>query len=168
VRHPRPAVLEDAYVQVLSSKRNRDYIGGALMTLLGLGTVLQGMSYSIGTVRRMGPGFFPVALGVILALVGIAIIVSARFAVYEGEETPLPPEWRGWFCIGLSIVAFVVLGKYGGLLPATFAIVFISALGDRENSLKSAVILSLAIIVVCLVVFSWALQMQFPLIGWGG
>jgi hypothetical protein len=151
----------------LTNKRYRDYVGGALMIALGLGAIVQGGSYSIGTVRRMGPGFFPVALGVILALVGVAIVISARFATPEAEEARLPPEWRGWFCIALSIVAFVVLGKYGGLLPATFAVVFISALGDRQNTVKSAVVLALSIIVVCLVVFSWALQMQFPLIGWG-
>ncbi|MEJ0045599.1 MAG: hypothetical protein WDN04_05275 [Rhodospirillales bacterium] len=49
------------------------------------------------------------------------------------EKEKLAPEWRGWICIVASVLAFVVLGKYGGLLPATFAIVFIAALGDRDN-----------------------------------
>lgn len=151
----------------LVDKSNRDYYGGALMFLLGLGAILQGRTYSIGTLSRMGPGFFPVALGVILALAGAAIAISARFAERESEDKALPPEWRGWACISLSIVAFVVLGKYGGLVPATFAIVFISALGDRENTVKGALVLALAIIVICLVVFWWALRMQFPLFGWG-
>jgi hypothetical protein len=79
----------------------------------------------------------------------------------------VPPEWRGWFCIGASIVAFVALGKYGGLLPATFAIVFISALGDRQNTVASVAVLALACAVVCVVVFWWALQIQFPLFQWG-
>jgi hypothetical protein len=151
----------------LLTKSNRDYYGGTLMLAIGLGAVLQGRTYSIGTLSRMGPGFFPVALGVILALVGLAIAISARFAEREEEGKVLPPEWRGWICISLSIVAFVVLGKYGGLLPATFAIVFISALADRQNTLFSATILALAICVISIVVFWWALQMQFPLFGWG-
>jgi Tripartite tricarboxylate transporter TctB family len=149
------------------NKSNRDYYGGALMFLLGLGAILQGRTYSMGTLSRMGPGFFPVSLGVILALAGAAIAISARFAEPESEEKVLPPEWRGWFCICLSIVAFVVLGKYGGLVAATFAIVFISALGDRQNTIKSALLLAASIVVICLVVFWWALQMQFPLFGWG-
>src|ERR1700676_3545305 len=122
----------------LVNNSNRDYYGGALMFLLGLGAILQGRTYPVGTLSRMGPGFFPVALGVILALVGAAIALRARFLKGETEEKVLAPEWRGWFCICLSIVAFVVLGKYGGLLPATFAIVFISALGERENTVKNA------------------------------
>lgn len=151
----------------LINKSNRDYYGGALMFLIGLGAILQGRTYSMGTLSRMGPGFFPVSLGVILALAGAAIALSARFAEREAEEKALPPEWRGWFCISLSIVAFVVLGKYGGLVAATFAIVFISALGDRQNTVKSALVLAVAIVAICLIVFWWALQMQFPLFGWG-
>jgi len=137
------------------------------MFVIGLGAILQGRTYSMGTLSRMGPGFFPVSLGVILALAGAAIALTARFAEREAEEKALPPEWRGWFCISLSILAFVVLGKYGGLVPATFAIVFISALGDRQNTVKSALLLAAAIVAICLVVFWWALQMQFPLFGWG-
>ena len=150
----------------LGNKRHKDYLGGGLMVLLGLGVALQGSTYRMGTLTRMGPGYFPVALGVILTALGLAIAISAKFAIAE-QEKQLPPEWRGWFFIGISIVAFVVLGKYGGLLPASFAIAFISALGDRNNTVRSALVLALAVVVVSIVVFWWALQMQFPLFGWG-
>jgi hypothetical protein len=149
------------------NKSNRDYFGGALMIVIGAAAAFQGRNYPIGSLSRMGPGFFPVALGIILVCAGIAIIATAKLAAHDHEKKELPPEWRGWFCIGLSIVAFVLLGKYGGLVPATFAIVFISALGDRENTLKGALILSLAIVAVAVIVFWWALQVQFPLFTWG-
>jgi putative tricarboxylic transport membrane protein len=151
----------------LVSTSNRDYHGGALMIAIGLGAIIQGRQYPIGTLSRMGPGFFPVALGAILAFTGLAILVSARFAARKAEESSLPPEWRGWFCIGLSIVAFVVLGRYGGLVPATFAIVFISALADRENTILAATVLALTTVAICIVVFWWALQLNFALFGWG-
>lgn len=151
----------------LTSKRTRDYLGGILMMALGLAAAGGASSYRIGTLSRMGPGYFPIALGIILALTGLAIAITARFTRYEGEMEVLAPEWRGWLCICASIVAFVALGKYGGLLPATFAIVFISALGDRKNSVVSAAALALACVVVAVVVFRWALQLQFPLFQWG-
>lgn len=154
-------------VQGFINKHNRDYYGGALMLLLGLGALFQGMTYQVGTLSHMGPGFFPTALGAILALIGLIIIVTAKSSIPEGEEVYLPPEWRGWICIVLSIVAFVVLGIYGGLLPATFAVVFISALGDRQNTVKRAFVLALALTAIGVVVFWWALQMQFPLFRWG-
>jgi hypothetical protein len=151
----------------LVTASNRDYVGGALMIVIGLAAVFQGRQYPVGTLSRMGPGFFPVILGAILAFTGLAIIVAARFTAHAAEDAPLPPEWRGWFCICLSIIAFVVLGKYGGLIPATFAVVFIAALADRENTILAATVLALATVAICIVVFWWALQMNFPLFGWG-
>jgi Tripartite tricarboxylate transporter TctB family len=116
----------------------------------------------------MGAGFFPVALGLLLAALGIAIAAGARRAQLETAETnALRPEWRGWICISLSVVAFVVLGRHGGLLPATFAITFIAALGDRENTALHALLLATSISAICIVVFWWALKLQLPLFAWG-
>ncbi|GAC1412873.1 MAG: tripartite tricarboxylate transporter TctB family protein [Burkholderiaceae bacterium] len=149
------------------NRYNKDYYAGALMLLIGLWAVYQGLAYKMGTLSRMGPGFFPVAVGAVLALMGVFIALGARSNVPAGEDKHQVPEWRGWLCIVASMVAFIALGKYGGLLPATFAVVFISALGDRENTLRDAALLSLSVCAVAVVVFWWALKMQFPLFAWG-
>jgi uncharacterized membrane protein len=142
------------------------------MMLIGTGAIAQGASYGLGSLTAMGSGFFPVALGVVLTLLGVWIAATAHHAAdgateIAPQEEPVPREWRGWLCILASVAAFVVLGKYGGLLPATFAVVFISALGDRDNTLLSALVLAVAMSIVCVVVFWWALQVQFPLFTWG-
>jgi len=155
----------------LTRPHTRDYCAGALMMLIGLGAVSQGFNYEVGSLTQMGAGFFPVALGVILMLLGVVLVCGARRKSIAAEKSAGAehgaPQWRGWIAILASIVAFVVLGKYGGLLPASFAIVFISALGDRENTVKSAFILAASISAICVVVFWWALQLQFPLFTWG-
>ncbi len=145
---------------------NKEYCGGALMGVIGLSVALQGSTYEIGTLSHMGPGFFPVTLGVMLTITGLLIIIAAflRPEVQSGES--LRPEWKGWICIGASIVAFVVLGSYGGLLPAAFAIVFIAALGDRLNTLRSALTLAVGMVGIAVVVFWWGLQIQLPLLRW--
>ena len=156
-----------------SPRFKKDYYGGGLMTLIGLATVAAGLQYRTGTLSKMGPGFFPVAVGALLSLVGVMIAVSARNdppadakASGHGHGTGLP-DFRGCACIILGVLSFLLLGKYGGLIPATFSIVFISALGDRTNTVKQAVLLALAMCVVAAVVFSWALQLQLPLFAWG-
>lgn len=152
----------------LINQYTRDYYGGALMLLIGIGAVVKGLGYQVGSLTHMAAGFFPVALGTILALLGVAIAGCAGISPRSNEpEAQLAPEWRGWICILSSIVAFVILGKYGGLLPATFAIVFISALGDRENSILGAALLAMGISVLCVLIFWWALKLQFPLFSWG-
>lgn len=64
-------------------------------------------------------------------------------------------------------MAFILLGKYGGLVPATFALVFIAAMGDRQHTVRSAALLAVGVTILGIAVFSWALQLQFPLFRWG-
>jgi len=149
------------------SRINKDRTGGCLVLLLGLAVVYEGKGYTVGTLSNMGPGYFPVALGIILAIIGTLIAVLRSVEAEPGEEARGVIDWRGWFCILLGIAAFVVLGQYGGLVPAAFAVVFISALGDRSNTVVSALVLALALTAICVVVFWWALQLQMPLFQWG-
>lgn len=148
-----------------SLTHRRDYYAGGLMTLLGLGTIVKGMTYDVGSLSDMGPGFFPVAIGAVMTLAGLGIAVSTVPASTDGEAQR--PEWRGWACILLGIVAFIVCGTYGGLVPATFATVFIAALGDRTNKVRDALLLASGMCVIAVVVFWWALQVQLPLFQWG-
>jgi hypothetical protein len=152
----------------VTTRRRKDLLGGGLMIVLGVGAMIIGMGYQLGSLSRMGPGFFPVTLGAILTFTGLLIVVAARLA--RGEEAPsvVHVEWKAWLLIAASVVAFVLLGRHGGLLPATFAIVFISALADRDNTVLGAAILAAGVSVVCVIVFWWGLQMQLPLFGWGG
>lgn len=153
---------------------NKDFYGGAIMMVIGLYAAVVGWRYDTGTLSQMGPGFMPVAVGVLLTATGVLIAVFAPRDV-EPIAGPPPvghaarlPDPRGALCIVLGMLAFMLVGRYGGLVPATFAIVFISALGDRANSVKDAVCLALALCVVAAVVFSWALRLQLPLFKWGG
>ncbi|MBK5053745.1 tripartite tricarboxylate transporter TctB family protein [Burkholderia sp. R-70199] len=149
------------------SRYSRDYYGGGLMLLVGASAIYKGLDYQVGTLTRMGPGYFPVAVGSVLAAMGVLILLGARRQVPAGAAKRHAPEWRGWLCIILASIAFVVLGHYGGLVPATFGVVFIAALGDRQNSLRSALLLAVAMVAVSVIVFSWALQLQLPLFRWG-
>jgi Tripartite tricarboxylate transporter TctB family len=163
----------------LIKRAGKDRLGGALMILIGAGAAQQGITYSLGTLAAPGPGLFPGALGVLLMLIGLALAVTGKRAPAVARTSaagaaaatvalePAPrAEWRGWFCIVLSIVAFIVLGSHGGLVPASFAVAFIAALGDRDNTLLSACVLGAAMAVVSVVVFWWLLQLQLPLFQW--
>jgi hypothetical protein len=145
-----------------------DYWGGVLMMIIGLWASYQGLTYDIGSLRQMGPGFFPVALGAILVLVGagIALTPGNRIAAPGGLWQRFP-QLRAWIPILGSIAAFVIVGRYGGLIPATFAVVFISAFADRKNSILGALLLAAGMIAICVVVFWWGLKLQFPLFQWG-
>jgi Tripartite tricarboxylate transporter TctB family len=151
----------------------KDYYGGGLLMIIGVLAAWVAVGYNVGTPARMGPGFFPLAIGVLMAVTGLLIAVSARSdppsdltAAGHGHSGGIP-DMRGGICIVASVLAFQFLGVYGGLVPATFAIVFISALGDRSNTLFQAFMLSMSMCLIAVVVFWWALQLQLPLFQWG-
>ncbi|MBN3801935.1 tripartite tricarboxylate transporter TctB family protein [Paraburkholderia sp. Ac-20336] len=144
---------------------SRDQIGGALLILLGVGVTVGGFSFHVGTLSEMGSGFIPVVLGVLMVLIGGAIIATEKKE--EREEIRIQPQWRGWFCILGGVAAFVLFGTYGGLIPATFASVLIAALGDKQNRLRDCLILAVLVTVFGVVVFGYGLGLQMPLLAWG-
>jgi hypothetical protein len=145
--------------------RKRDFYAGTLMIALGCAVILQARTYTLGTLMHMGPGFFPLILGVVMTLLGVLIL---GMAVSEGPEPdrilPERPEWWAWFCILSSPVLFIFCGLHGGMAPATFACVFIAALGDRTATIKSSFLLAAGITVFGVILFAYVLKIPFQVV----
>ena len=144
----------------------RDYSAGGLMLLLGVGAAVTGAGYKFGSLARMGPGFMPVVLGVVLAFLGLLIAGTALGSSEpeRGKFLPDNPQWFGWLCIIGGPVLFIILGQYGGMIPAVFACVFVCALGDNTATYKSSAILAAGITVFGVVLFHYLLHIPFPLL----
>jgi len=147
--------------------RKRDFYAGGAMMLLGLGIAFKGSSYRAGTLMHMGPGFMPTVLGIILVLLGIAIGATA-LAQSQGDENdesilPENPQWFAWFCIILSPIFFIAFGHFG-MIPGTFACVFIAAVGDRTSTWLSTVVLSTIVTIFGVGLFSYFLQVPLPML----
>jgi putative tricarboxylic transport membrane protein len=156
-----------ARVQKLLQKK--DFYAGLAMILLGSGVTLNATTYNLGNLMHMGPGMFPFMLGILLTFVGILIFVSGVLTPLADGERILPEsmEWRGWGCILAGPVMFIIFGEFFGMVAATFSCVFVSALGDRQATLKSSAILAAGITVLGAVLFSYVLKVPFPLFRWG-
>ena len=156
------------------NKLTKDHVGGALLLVTGIAVAIAGVGYGMGTLRQMGSGFFPVVLGALLALIGALLLASAGRVSGGVSEPPAEMahlagpavQWRGWICIVAGLLAFVVLGQHGGLVPASFASVFIAALGDRANSLRAAALLAAVLTVAGVAVFHFGLHLLLPLFTW--
>lgn len=153
----------------------KDHVGGALLMATGVAVVSAGAGYGVGTLQQPGSGFFPVVLGVLLVLIGAALLASTRRVRAGGKVEP-PVEmahlagpvvqWRGWLCIVGGALAFAVLGEHGGLVPASFVSVFIAAMGDRQNTWRAAAALAALMTALGVVVFHYGLHMLLPLFAW--
>lgn len=159
----------------MHSGRRRELLAGAICMALGVGAVLEASSYSIGTLKQLGPGFYPAVLGGVLALVGALIVGGALTMTDATEETDRlldggsdarGPDWRGWGCIIAGVALFIIFAGTTGLASAIFACVFVSALGDRTATLKGSLILALVMTVCGTVVFGYLLSISMPIWQW--
>lgn len=142
--------------------RNRDYYAGALSALIGAGAIFEGRQYGVGSLTDMGSGFFPVALGVGMVVMGVAMAL-ARSPAPPGPAVQAP-DWRGAAAIIAAVALFIALADRAGLAPATFACVFVGALGTRTTKLIEAVILAAGVTVFGVLLFHYGLQVQFPIL----
>lgn len=142
-----------------------------LLLLIGMSTVIGSNNYKIGSLARMGPGYFPLCLGAILMILGLLIAFTPAPIVngqQEGSEKhTFWSQMKTWAIVVTSVLAFIVLGKYGGLVLATFVMTSFAAMADKANSLKTCLLVGVVLTVVTVLVFHYGLQMQFPLFTWG-
>ncbi|WP_333823920.1 tripartite tricarboxylate transporter TctB family protein [Pinisolibacter sp.] len=154
--------------------RLRDVLAGATMTVIGLAVVFEARTYQIGSLTRMGPGYLPVVLGGVLAGIGVVIALRAwasdRIDVHTsdrpGHTVAGPLDLRGGAAIVAGVLAFIALGAWAGLVPATFACVLIAALGDRSHGWRRALTLAAVVTVLGVGLFSFGLKVSFPLFRW--
>ena len=149
--------------------KKRDFYAGGLMTLLGAAITLNSTTYSTGTLMHMGPGMFPFILGIVLTFIGVLILGTALVTPLSDDEAILPKnrEWVGWGCILAGPILFIIFGEFFGMVAGTFACVFVSALGDRTATLKSSLVLAAGVTFFGVLLFSYVLQLPFPMFRWG-
>jgi len=150
------------------------YYSAGFMLLIGIATALGSLDYGMGTLDRMGPGYFPLLLGILLAFIGVLIAVTPDSPdeiradqQHEPFAAIVRRRLRPWSATVGGIIAFIVIGKYGGLVPATFVLIFGAALGDPKNSLKASFWLAVGVVVFAVAAFHYGLQLQFPLFSLG-
>jgi len=141
-------------------KSPKDFWAGLMFIGFGLFFVIWALiHYQMGTAVRMGPAYFPAVLGGLLAVLG-AFVLFGSFAI---EGPPVPAfSYRPLILISVACVLYGYLMKPLGLVGATAALVYVSALGGHEFNWKEVTILYLILIAFSWLVFVKGLTLPFP------
>lgn len=133
--------------------------GGVFIAIAGL-FALGTLDLKIGTALRMGPGYFPLLLAGVLAVIGAVILIKAigRPNVSLGEVS-----WRGSALILIAPIVFGLTVRWLGLAPSVALAVLIASFASRRSTVKLAVILTLTLTVFCVVVFQKMLGVPIPI-----
>lgn len=141
---------------------NRDFLAGLVCLILSIFVLWQAQDYSTGTLRNMGPGYVPRALGFSLGALGLVIIASSAKTATEFPRINV----RALFCITVGVLVFTFLMNPAGLFIATIALVFLCGLSEKQFKPLRLSVLSLALCLMSYLIFILGLNMPIRLFPW--
>ena len=151
-------------------KSQKDFWSGLLFMATGGAFAWGATNYTIGEGARMGPGYFPLMLGILLAIIGLFIIFEAMVVETEDGEPIGKWAWKPlFFIIGSNVIFGVLLAgvpKLGipamGLIVAIYALVFVASLAGEEHNTKEVAVLATVLAIGSYLAFIVLLKLQFP------
>src|SRR5262249_6436849 len=109
---------------------------------------------------RMGPGYFPRLLGILLILLGRAL--ATRSLWLQGPRISAF-KWRPTLLVLLSVVAFGKMLPFAGMVLSTIFLIIASSAASTEFRPKEAVVSSVLLTALAVGVFVIGLKLQLPL-----
>ncbi|RQO46627.1 hypothetical protein DBV14_21835 [Variovorax sp. KBW07] len=149
-------------------KSQADFFSGVMFTTVGGAFAIGATTYTVGNGARMGPGYFPLMLGILLAILG-AIIMFQALVVETADGDPIGKwAWKPLaFVLGANLAFGVLLGGLPsiglpamGMIIAIYALTIISSMAGEQFKLRDVLILSTILAAGSYVAFIWALKLQ--------
>ena len=145
----------------LELRASKDFWAGLMLIGIGAAAMLIARNYPFGTALRMGPGYFPIILGALLIVFGLAILA---YGLRSREKIARSWSLRGLIVLPLSLVLFGVLMEHAGFIPAMMVLIFGSATASTEFKFVEILLFSIGLTALSVVVFVWGLGLPYPLI----
>src|SRR4051812_41058598 len=151
-------------------KSQKDFYSGLMFIVVGIAFAWGATTYNVGEGARMGPGYFPLMLGILLAGLGAFILFESLVVETVDGDKIGKAAWRPLgFIIGSNVlfgVLLVGLPKIGipsfGLIVAIFGLCYVAALAGDEFNFKEVTILGVALSILSYCAFILLLKLQFP------
>jgi hypothetical protein len=149
-------------------KSQKDFFSGLMFTAVGIAFAWGASTYNVGSGARMGPGYFPLMLGILMAIIGAGIMfTSLTVETNDGEHIGKWAWKQVVFILGANLAFGVLLGGLPsvgvpamGMIIAIYALVLISSLAGNEFDLKKVLILATVLAIGSYIAFIWALKLQ--------
>lgn len=140
-----------------------DILAGGVFVLIGGLFVVGSLGYELGTPLRMGPGYFPLLVGAVVAVLGLAVVVKGLVAGEVISFGAIP--WRAVIAILLAVVFFGLAVERLGFVPTSAVTALLTTLASRRVRPLTAVAVAAGLTVVATLIFVVGLQLRIPL--WG-
>jgi hypothetical protein len=151
-------------------KSQKDFFAGLMFMIVGVAFAIGAYSYSMGEGARMGPGYFPRLLGILLAVLGgMVLFKSLTVATADGEKVGAIAWKPLCYIIGANVLFGVCIGGLPsiglpamGLIVGIFVLTIVASKAGNEFSWKSVLLLATFLAILSYVAFIVLLKLQFP------
>jgi hypothetical protein len=151
-------------------KSQKDFFSGLMFMGVGVAFAWGATTYNVGQGARMGPGYFPLMLGVLMTILGGAITFKALVVETVGGDKIGKWAWKPLVFIILANLIFGVLlaglPSIGipamGLIVGIYALTFIASIAESGWKVKDTFILATVLAIGSYLAFIVALKLQFP------
>jgi hypothetical protein len=140
----------------------RDLLSGLMFCAFGVGAAVVARDYNFGSLNRMGSGFFPIVIGLGIAILG-SIITARALLKPESSEPIAAIEFRPVFSVGLAIVVFGFLIEDWGLIAALIALIVIARFAGYEGGPIEVAVMVVVLSAIAIAIFVYALNIRLYL-----
>jgi hypothetical protein len=144
-------------------KSQRDFASGLMFVAIGTGFAIGALNYTFGSSARPGPAFFPFGLGVLMALLGAAVLFKSLTIESDDGEPIGSIAWRPLGVLIASVVMFGLLLPRLGMVMTLPLLVLLASLASDEFSLKSTLVSAGLLTFMAWGVFVKGLGLAIPL-----
>jgi hypothetical protein len=134
-----------------------------MFTVVGIGFAVGATNYSMGASARPGPGYFPLLLSVILAILGGIVLFKSLTIESEGGDPIGSIAWRPLIVIVLGIAFFGAALPRLGLVITVPILILISSLAGDEFKWKGVIINAIVLTVFSWLIFVAGLKLTIPM-----
>ena len=154
----------------MNIKSQKDFFSGLMFMGVGVAFAWGATTYNVGEGARMGPGYFPLMLGVLMTLLGAGITFKALVVETVGGDKIGKWAWKPLaFIILANLIFGVLLGGLPsiklppmGMIVAIYALTFISSMAEAGWKVKNTFILATVLAIGSYLAFVVLLKLQFP------
>ena len=151
-------------------KSQKDFFSGLLFIGVGIAFAWGATTYNVGEGARMGPGYFPLMLGIVLGVIGAVVLFTSLVVETEGGDKIGKWAWRPLFFIIMANLLFGVLlaglpsiklpGM--GMIAAIYGLTIVASLADGHFHVRDTLILATVLAVGSYLAFITLLKLQIP------
>ncbi|KDP86582.1 tripartite tricarboxylate transporter TctB family protein [Cupriavidus basilensis] len=142
-------------------RSQKDFASGLMFILVGFGFSWVARGYSMGTAAKMGPGYFPFWLGIVLALLG-ALVLWGSLSAKKEEDQLARWDIKTLLWILGSVVLFGLMLKPLGMVLSVLVLVLVSSMASHEFSWKGAVANAVILVLISMGAFVYGINLQMP------